>query len=143
MSFLLFPLLTAVNKKYRKGDYQRILRGFPILYSNEDKYSCYVNVHRVGALIFTNNKKWESEYQYVLKNHQLDTLGEDDKNYIALYIFLISDGAMEKIEHIKKMELSKVSKRTRKYFPWAIEDMKVALRKHPNKGQGVDSVEFV
>ena len=144
MNKILFFGLGLVNKfLYQRGKYKKVLKGFEVLHSNKEKYSAYVNLHRVFSLIHTRNQIWESEYRFIEESGQLDLLGVDDKDYITLYTLLIANMHTETIFDIKKIDLSKISKRTKKYFPWLVEDMKVALRKISDNEQGVAEVKFI
>ena len=117
MSFLLFPLLNAINKKYQKRQYQRILRGFSSLYSNKDKYSSYANLHRVFSLLLTDDSRWRSEFEYMQKEGQIELLGAEDVKYISLYLIYIADGKLQIENQMTSFDISKVSKRTKKFFP--------------------------
>jgi len=113
---MFFLLLNIANKKFQNGNYESILLGFKQLYSNQDPYSCYVNVHRVASLMMVGDETWRRELDYILDNKQLDLLGFQDKKYILVFLESISDLDLSLDVVREDLAFSKVSKRTKKYF---------------------------
>ena len=130
MSTLLFPLLRFVNKKFHKREYDKILSGFHSLYSNKDRYSSYVNLHRVFSLFLTDDPRWQSEIEYMQKEGHIALLGEEDAKYIAMYLIYIADGKLQVDNQMEMLDISKVSKRTKKYFPMDMEKLKIILEEN-------------
>jgi len=116
MSAILFPFLNIANYKFRKGQYHAVLLGFKELYSNHDRYSCYVNIHRISCLILTKNKLAKIEYEYLLEHGQLDLFSREDRKYIVHFLSLLEGSFVISEGELNKLDLSRVSRRTKKYF---------------------------
>jgi len=132
-----------IARKFRAGDYRRIVFAYSDLVSNENLFSVYRNVFRVASLLFLNDPKWLSEYKYIIENSQLDLLGEEDAKYIKTYLYLVSKGISENVYDIMQIDMRKVSKRTKKYFPWKKQDILDAIDTFPEATRGIANFEVI
>lgn len=142
MSLILFPLLSVINRYYHTGQYQRILRGYSILSSNKEKYSSYTNLHRVFSLFLTGDPRWQAEWMYMVDHGQLDILGEEDKTYLTIYLVHISKGKLHLQAANTSLDISKVSKRTRKYFPMDAETVQAKIQEQAKISKEQESKYF-
>lgn len=136
--------LGFVVRAFHRGEYQRILKTYRILNSNSDRYASYVNLLRVFSLFLTDDPRWQSELEYMQKEGQISLLGEEDVKYISMYLIYISDGKLQVDNQMDDLDLSKVSKRTKKYFPMDMEKLKTTLEENKaEKPSSKDEMFFI
>ncbi len=93
-----------------------------------DRYSVYINLHRVFCLMLTWAPEWKTEIKYMQDSGQLDLLGSEDKKYIGIYLIFIADGTINLDTEFDSLDFAKVSKRTKKYFPIDLGKLQIILK---------------
>lgn len=144
MNFIFSAALNKFARKYNESkDYKYILKKLGHIVSNKSQYSAYTNMFRICCLLKTENGRWAADYIELSRYNAFESLGDADSNYFALYIFLISNGKMKNIFSVKVLDCSKISERTKTYFPIQIDDLKAALIRFPDPTKGTAKISFI
>jgi len=107
-------LTPMLADKVAEGNFASVLKWVRKPIASTESWAVYNNIFRIIALHGSDRDDWVTELGFLNADNKLDVFGQDEKNYIFLYML---DRLFGEIDIYPRIKLSKVSDATLQYFP--------------------------
>ena len=108
--------VNSIASFFKNDSLDLVLKFANGLLVDKERYAVYRNVFRILALFGVKNESYKAELGYLVGENQLGVFGQDEQNYILIYI-LDYIGGNDTWDVPPLIDVTNVSKKTKQFFP--------------------------